>query len=142
MPTNRNTVSGGILEQLTLPELIDVWAEEEIYRRLREVELFSNTIVREAERLGTLDVLPERGGFCEEKGAIEVLVEVRDRTERCSRIGAWREKIFDHDDYRAFDRAYEKAAAHAIVQLLPATVWRPWIEAALRSPESIVPPPM
>ena len=142
MPTNRNTVSRSVLEQLTLPELIDLWAEEEIYRRLREVNLFSKTIVREAQRLGTLVVMPERGGFCEERDAVEVLVEVRDQRERCSRIGAWREKFFDRDDRRAFDRAYEKATAHAIVQLLPAAVWRPWIEAALRSPESIIPPIM
>ena len=48
MPLNRNTVQTGVLERLTLPELIDIWAEDEIYRRLQEVELFSRTIVREA----------------------------------------------------------------------------------------------
>jgi hypothetical protein len=131
MSLSRHTVQTGVLEQLTLPELIDIWAEDEIYRRLQEVELFSRTIVREARRLENLHVVPLRGGFCDEKGAIEVLVEVRDRHENCSRIGAWRETKFNRDDNRAFERAYEKATAHAIIQLLPATIWRSWIGTAL-----------
>ncbi len=131
MPLNRNTVQTGVLEQLTLPELIDIWAEDEIYRRLQEVELFSRTIVREARRLENLHVVPLRGGSCDENNAIEVLVEVRDQHEHRSRIGAWRETKFGGDDSRAFERAYEKATAHAIIQLLPATIWRPWIGTAL-----------
>lgn len=122
----------GVLEQLTLPELIDLWVEDEIYRRLQEVELFANTIVRGAQRYGDFLVLPERGGIADENGTVEVLVEVRDQRERCSRIGAWTESRFGHDDHRAFDRAYEKATAHAIVQLLPASIWRPWINSSLR----------
>ena len=124
MELNRHTVQTGVLEQLTLPELIDIWAEDEIYRRLEEVELFSTTIVEEARRLENLHVVPLRGGSCDEKGAIEVLVEVRDKHDHRSRIGAWRETKFGLDDHRAFERAYEKATAHAIIQLLPATVWR------------------
>ena len=31
---------------------------------------------------------------------------------------------------RAFDRAYAKATAHAIIQLLPAVIWRTWIDPA------------
>ena len=127
MQADGKKIKGGLLENLTLPELIDLWAEDEIYRRLEEVELFSTTIVREAQRQGNLLVMPERGGFSDEKECIEVLVEVRDQVERCSRIGAWCERKFGRDDQRAFDRAYEKATAHAVIQLLPATVWRPWI---------------
>jgi hypothetical protein len=127
MSGNRDAVETGILEQLTLPELVDLWAEDEIYRRLQEVDLFSGTIVREAVRLGDLEVMPERGGFLDESESVEVLVEVRDRQERCSRIGAWCEKKADRNDELAFERAYEKAFAHAIIQLLPATVWRRWI---------------
>ena len=41
MSANANTVKDGVLEQLTLPELIDVWAEDEIYRRLQQVDLIS-----------------------------------------------------------------------------------------------------
>jgi len=131
MPLNRHTVQTGVLEQLTLPELIDIWAEDEIYRRLEEVELFSRTIVREARRLKNLHVVPLRGGSCDERGAVEVLVEVRDEHDRRSRIGAWRETKFGGDDHRAFERAYEKATAHAIIQLLPATIWRSWIGTTL-----------
>ena len=131
MRVNRNQVTSGVLEQLTLPELIDVWAEDEIYRRLQEVELFSRTIVRQARRLDNLLVMPLRGGFCDETGAVEVLVEVRDQIERSSRIGAWREKKNGREDREAFDRAFEKATAHAIIQLLPAAVWRPWIGTTL-----------
>ncbi len=127
MQADGKRIRGGVLERLTLPELVDLWAEEEIYRRLEEVELFATAIVREAQRQGNLLVMPERGGFFDEKECIEVLVEVRDPVECCSRIGAWRERKFGHDDRRAFDRAYEKATAHAVIQLLPATVWRPWI---------------
>ena len=132
MRAEQNAVSGGVLAELTFPELIDLWAEKEIYRQLREVELHSSTIVRGAERLGTVFVMPERGGFCEDKRTIEVLVEVRSREARCTRIGAWKERKFGRDDQRAFDRAYVKATAHAIIQLLPAAVWRPWIHAADR----------
>jgi len=132
MQVDRSGVQDGILEQLTLPELIDLWAEDEIYRRLQEVDLFSATIVREGQRREELLVMPLRGGSFEEKGAIEVLVEVRDRREGSVRIGAWRERIRGNDDLRAFDRACEKATAHAIIQLLPATIWRPWIGTYLR----------
>lgn len=132
MGARANSVQQGVLEQLTLPELIDVWAEDEIYRRLQEVDLFSTTIVREAQRRENLLVMPLCGGSCEERGAIEVLVEVRDPADHRKTIGAWREKKRDNDDLRAFDRAYEKATAHAIIQLLPATVWRPWIGTYLR----------
>jgi len=127
MRVNGKTVEEGILERLTLPELIDVWAEDEIYRRLQEVELFSTTIVREAQRRENLLIMPLCGGSFDEPGAIEVLVEVRDPNEHRKTIGAWRERKRGNDDRRAFDRAYEKATAHAIIQLLPATVWRPWI---------------
>lgn len=127
MGVNGKTVEAGILEQLTLPELIDVWAEDEIYRRLQEVELFSTTIVREAQRRENLLIMPLSGGSFDERDAIEVLVEVRDPNEHRKTIGAWRERKRGNDDRRAFDRAYEKATAHAIIQLLPATVWRPWI---------------
>jgi len=127
MRVNGKTVEEGILERLTLPELIDVWAEDEIYRRLQEVELFSTTIVREAQRRENLLIMPLCGGSFDERGAIEVLVEVRDPNEHRKTIGAWRETKRGNDDRRAFDRAYEKATAHAIIQLLPATVWRPWI---------------
>lgn len=127
MSVNGRTVEAEILEQLTLPELIDVWAEDEIYRRLQEVELFSTTIVREAQRRENLLIMPLRGGSFDERDAIEVLVEVRDPNEHRKTIGAWRERKRGNDDRRAFDRAYEKATAHAIIQLLPATVWRPWI---------------
>ena len=132
MQADRSGVQDGTLEQLTLPELIDLWAEDEIYRRLQEVDLFSATIVREGQRREELLVMPLRGGSFEEKGAIEVLVEVRDRREGSVRIGAWRERIRGNDDLRAFDRACEKATAHAIIQLLPATIWRPWIGTYLR----------
>ena len=115
------------LEELTFSELVDFWAENEIDRQLREVELFSSSIVAGAQQLGTLRIMPERGGFCEDRRSIEVLVEVRDHRQRCTRIGAWKEKKFGKDDQRAFDRACAKATAHAIIQLLPATVWRPWI---------------
>lgn len=127
MRVNSKTVEEGILERLTLPELIDVWAEDEIYRRLQEVELFSTTIVREAQRRENLLIMPLCGGSFDERDAIEVLVEVRDPNEHRKTIGAWRERKRGNDDRRAFDRAYEKATAHAIIQLLPATVWRPWI---------------
>ena len=127
MRVNGKTLKDGVLEQLTLPELIDVWAEDEIYRRLQEVDLFSTTIVREAQRRENLLVMPLGGGSFDEQGAIEVLVEVRDPNEHRKTIGAWREKKRGGDDRRAFDRAYEKAIAHAIIQLLPAAVWRPWI---------------
>ena len=62
MRVNGKTLKDGVLEQLTLPELIDVWAEDEIYRRLQEVDLFSTTIVREAQRRENLLVMPLGGG--------------------------------------------------------------------------------
>jgi hypothetical protein len=127
MQADSQSVQDGVLEQLTLPELIDVWAEDEIYRRLQEIDLFAATIVREAQRQEDLLVMPLRGGSCEEKGSIEVLVEVRDPRDHRRCIGAWSEQKYDHDDRGAFERAYEKATAHAIIQLLPATTWRPWI---------------
>lgn len=127
MRVNSRMVEGVVLEQLTLPELIDVWAEDEIYLRLQEIDLFSSTIVREAQRRENLLVMPLRGGALEEKGTIEVLVEVRDPLDHRRCIGAWCEKMIDGDDRRAFERAYEKATAHAIIQLLPAAIWRPWI---------------
>jgi len=121
------SVKEGVFEQLTLPELIDVWAEDEIYRRLQEIDLFAATIVRQAQLQEELLVMPLRGGSCEEKGAIEVLVEVRDPRDHRRCIGAWSERFRDGGDRNAFERAYEKATAHAIIQLLPATTWRPWI---------------
>ena len=39
------TLTGGALEELTFSELVDFWAENEIGRQLREVELFSASIV-------------------------------------------------------------------------------------------------
>ena len=89
MSVNSKTVKYDVLEQLTLPELIDLWAEDEIYRRLQEVDLFSATIVREAQRQENLMVMPLRGGSFEKSGSIEVLVEVRDPSEHRSSIGAW-----------------------------------------------------
>jgi len=127
MRADSRSVSNGVLEQLTLPELIDVWAEDEIYRRLQEIDLFAATIVREAQAREDLLVMPLRGGSSEERGAIEVLVEVRDPRDHRRCIGAWCEQKHDSNDRSAFDRAYEKATAHAIIQLLPATTWRPWI---------------
>lgn len=121
------SVKEGVFEQLTLPELIDVWAEDEIYRRLQEIDLFAATIVRQAQLQEELLVMPLRGGSCEDKGAIEVLVEVRDPRDHRRCIGAWSERLRDATDRTAFERAYEKATAHAIIQLLPATIWRPWI---------------
>jgi hypothetical protein len=117
---------GGVLEDLTLPELVDIWVEGEINRRLHEVDLFAGPIVRGARRLGTLHVLPERGGFNEKARSVEVLVEVRDCRRRRTRIGAWLEKKRGCDDIEAVERAYEKATAHAIIQHLPASIWRPW----------------
>jgi hypothetical protein len=127
MQADSRSVKEAVFEQLTLPELIDLWAEDEIYRRLQEIDLFAATIVREAQAREDLLVMPLRGGSFEEKGSIEVLVEVRDPRDHRRCIGAWCEKKRGRDDRTAFDRAYEKATAHAVVQLLPATTWRPWI---------------
>jgi len=127
MQAKSNAISDGLLEQLTLPELIDLWAEDEIYRRLQEIDLFAATIVREAQDREDLLVMPLRGGACEDKGSIEVLVEVRDPREHRRCIGAWCEAKRDAADNTAFERAYEKATAHAIIQMLPAVTWRPWI---------------
>lgn len=127
MQAHGKSVKDGVLEQFTLPELIDVWAEEEIYRRLQEIDLFSGTIVREAQIREDLFVMPLLGGAFEEEGSIEVLVEVRDPYHHRRCIGAWCETKRGSDDRTALDRAYEKATAHAIIQLLPAVTWRPWI---------------
>ena len=72
-------------------------------------------------------VMPLRGGSFDDKGSIEVLVEVRDPREHRRCIGAWCETKRDAADITAFERAYEKATAHAIIQMLPAVTWRPWI---------------
>ena len=40
MQRQRHTLAGGVLSQLTLPELIDLWVEDEIEKRLRQVEFF------------------------------------------------------------------------------------------------------
>ena len=131
MHARENVARGGVLEQLTLPELIDLWAEDEIERRLQEIEFHHESIVGGARSLPRLQVMPQRGGFHEGPRSIEVLVEVRDRVKKRTRIGAWEEaKSANVDSSEAFQRAYEKATAHAIVQLLPAAVWRPWIHAA------------
>lgn len=130
MESRENALTGGVLEELTLPELVEVWVENEIDRRMREVESHHAEINDGARRLERLQVMPLRGGFHEHSRSIEVLVEVRDHQQRRSRIGAWNEKKHGKDDIEAFQRAYEKAMAHAIIQLLPAAVWRPWIRAA------------
>jgi len=120
---------GSPFERLTLSDLIELWAEREIEKRLREVEFFHEEINAGARELEHLQVMPMRGGFCEGPRDVEVLVEVRDRIHRTSRIGAWKEsKRGDRDT--AFRAAYDKASAHAIIQLLPAMTWRPWIGAA------------
>ncbi len=124
-----NAVRGGVLEQLTLPDLVDLWVEGEIDRRMDEVERFHTQIVSGASELSHLQVMPLRGGVHERARSIEVLVEVRDRVQRRSRIGAWKEKKRSLHDAEAFRRAYEKAMAHAIIQLLPAATYRPWIAA-------------
>ncbi|NKB90242.1 MAG: hypothetical protein GKS06_18700 [Acidobacteria bacterium] len=119
---------GGVLEQLTLSELVELWAEREIEKRLREVEFFHEEINTGAHGLEHIQVLPLLGGFCEGPRHVEVLVEVRDQIQRMSKIGAWKQdKRGDRD--AAFRAAYDKAKAHAIIQLLPANVWRPWIGA-------------
>ena len=127
--TRRHT-DGDLLGRLTLSDLIDLWAEREIVKRLREVEFFHEEIINGARRLEHLQVMPLLGGFCEGPCSIEVLVEVRDQIQRTSRIGAWKEKKTRGNRDKAFRTAYDKAMAHAIIQLLPAQVWRPWIGAA------------
>lgn len=127
--TRRHT-DGGLLGRLTLSDLIDLWAEREIVKRLREVEFFHEEIINGARRLEHLQVMPLLGGFCEGPCSIEVLVEVRDQIQRTSRIGAWKEKKTRGNRDEAFRTAYDKAMAHAIIQLLPAQTWRPWIGAA------------
>ena len=127
MRLNSRSVKDGVLEQLTLPELIDLWAEDEIYRRLQEIDLFAAIIVHQAQAREDLFVMPLGGGSFEDKGSIEVLVEVRDPHDHRRCIGAWCERKHGADDRKAFERAFEKATAHAIIQLLPATTWRPWI---------------
>lgn len=124
---------GGVLEELTLPEVVEIWVESEIDRRLREVESHHADIIRGALACDHLQVMPLRGGFHDDRARVEVLVEVRDRIQRLSRIGAWEEKKSDRRDEDAFRRAYEKAMAHAIIQLLPPVIWRPWIRAAART---------
>jgi len=131
MTYGRNTAAGlgaGPFERLTLSDLVEIWAEREIEKRLREVEFFHEEINAGARDLEHLQVMPMRGGFCEGPRAVEVLVEVRDQTRRTCRIGAWKElKRQSRED--AFRAAYDKAMAHAIIQLLPASIWRPWIGA-------------
>ena len=133
MESGRETVVGDVLEGLTLRELIELWDEDEIDKRLKEVDFFHADIIDGALALDRLQVMPLRGGFCETPRCIEVLVEVRDHLCRRSCIGAWQERRFGQDDEGAFQRAYDKAMAHAIIQLLPANLWRPWVRKALRS---------
>ena len=125
---SRRSSDGGVLEQLTLSELVDLWAEREIEKRLREVEFFHEEIIGGARNLDHIQVLPLLGGFSEDHRHVEVLVEVRDQIQRINRIGAWKE-LKRGDRETAFRSAYDKAKAHAIIQLLPANVWRPWIGA-------------
>jgi len=125
-----NRSRGGVLEELTLPELVDLWVEGEIDRRMQEVDCFHADIINGALDMQQLQVMPLRGGFHENARCIEVLVEVRDRTRRCSRIGAWQERKHRGQEAEAFRRAYDKAMAHAIIQLLPASTGRPWIRSA------------
>ena len=126
----RRHINGDLLGRLTLSDLIDLWAEREIVKRLREVEFFHEEIINGARRLEHLQVMPLLGGFCEGPCSIEVLVEVRDQIQRTSRIGAWKEQKTRGNRDEAFRTAYDKAMAHAIIQLLPAQTWRPWIGAA------------
>jgi len=126
----RKHADGGLFERLTLSDLIDLWAEREIRKRLREVEFFHEEIITGARGLEHLQVMPLLGGFCEGPRSIEVLVEVRDQIQRTSRIGAWKETKTRDNREDAFRAAYDKAMAHAIIQLLPAQIWRPWIGAA------------
>jgi len=126
----REGADSGLLERLTLSDLVDLWAEREIKKRLREVEFFHAEIIRGARGLDHIQVMPLLGGFCEGPRSVEVLVEVRDQIQRTSRIGAWKEKKVRGSRDDAFRTAYDKAMAHAIIQLLPAQTWRPWIGAA------------
>jgi len=126
----RKQADAGLFERLTLSDLIDLWAEREIEKRLREVEFFHEEIIIGARALEHLQVMPLLGGFCEGPRSVEVLVEVRDQIQRTSRIGAWTEKKTRDNREDAFLAAYDKAMAHAIIQLLPAQIWRPWIGAA------------
>ena len=128
--STRKHANGGPFETLTLSDLINLWAEREIEKRLREVEFFHEEIINGARELEHLQVMPLLGGFCEGPRSIEVLVEVRDQIQRTSRIGAWTEKKTRDNREDAFRVAYDKAMAHAIIQLLPAQIWRPWIGAA------------
>ena len=125
----RDRADGGMLERLTLTDLVELWAEREIEKRLREVEFFHEEIINGARDLEHLQVMPLLGGFCEGPASVEVLVEVRDQIQRTSRIGAWKEKKTRNNREDAFLAAYDKAMAHAIIQLLPAQIWRPWIGA-------------
>ena len=131
MESGSQAISAARFEELTLSELIDVWAESEIDKRLKEVDYFHSDIISGAMALDHLQVMPLRGGFCERPRSVEVLVEVRDHLCRRSRIGAWEEPRRGRGDVNAFQRAYDKAMAHAIIQLLPANVWRPWVRQAL-----------
>lgn len=127
MGSPENTVTGGVLEELTLPELVEMWVEPEIDRQMAEIDAFHTAIVRGARSIESLQVMPLRGGFYDHPRSIEVLVEVRDHRQRISRIGAWQERKRGQDDGTAFQRAYEKAMAHAIIQLLPPVIWRRWV---------------
>lgn len=124
---------GGVLEELTLPELVDIWVEREIDKRLKEVDFFHADIIDGALGLCRLQVMPLRGGVHENPRSVEVLVEVYDRIQRRSTIGAWLERKRSGNDLDAFRRAYDKAMAHAIIQLLPASTWRPWLRSASRA---------
>ncbi len=130
MQTRQHSSDSGVLAQLTLPQLIDIWVEREIDKRLREVEFFHSDIVSGARQLDHIQVMPLRGGVHDRPRSVEVLVEVRDHARRYSRIGAWTERKRAANDLEAFHRAYEKALAHAIIQLIPAATYRPWIRAA------------
>lgn len=127
MGSAENRVTGGVLEELTLPELVELWVEPEINRQMAEIDSYHAQIVTGARAVDSLQVMPLRGGFYEHTRSVEVLVEVRDSRRRVSRIGAWQEKKQGGDDREAFSRAYEKAMAHAIIQLLPPVIWRRWI---------------
>lgn len=125
----RNERRGGVLEQLTLTEVVELWVEGEINKRLQEVEHFHAEIIFGALSNYCLQVMPLRGGTRDKPRSIEVLVEVRDQVRRRSRIGAWSQSKRTGEDREAFRLAYDKAMAHAIIQLLPACTWRPWIRA-------------
>ena len=130
MSSRPDKLRGGVLAELTLPELVDVWVESEIDRRMQEIERFHSAIIDGAFSTRRMIVMPLRGGIHERPRSVEVLVEVRDPRQRRSRIGAWTENKRAGKEAEAFRLAYDKAMAHAIIQLLPASIWRPWIGAS------------